>query len=212
MPLNDLERPRRPPVVTRLLIAANALVWIYVLTFAGDPSAVSAFYDRWSFDLATPTVVTLLSHQFVHAGWLHLLGNLLYLWIFGDNVEDRMGRGRFLVFYLLAGAIAAVGQGLVSPGPMVGASGAIAAVLGAYVVVSPGAKIRTLIFLGIFITVVTLPAVVVIGEWIVIQVISGLSAMRITQYSATATVAYAAHVFGFASGILLARAFGAGRR
>lgn len=214
IPLHDLEPRRRPPVVTRLLLLANVLAWLYVLSLAARPSLLAAFYDAWSFDPAeagtrlaagqvTAALLPLVTHQFLHAGWLHLIGNLLYLWIFGDNVEDRLGSGRYLVLYLASGVAAAIGQALVAPAPMVGASGAIAGVLGAYIVLSPGARVRTLVFLGIFITVVTLPAIVVIGEWIVIQVISGLDTMRIAAHRATENVAYVAHVAGFLSGVVL---------
>ena len=224
IPLHDLEPSPRTPVATRLLLLLIALAWVWVLTLADRPAALEAFYERWSFDPAdlisairgggdvTAAALPLMTHQFLHAGWLHVLGNALYLWIFGDNVEGHFGTGPFLVFYLLVGAIAAVGQGLASPGPMVGASGAIAGVLGAYVVISPAARIRTLVFLGIFITVVTLPAIVVIGEWIVIQVISGFGPLRIAEHTATANVAYVAHVVGFVSGIALCRPFRGGRR
>jgi len=214
IPLHDLERPRRPPVVTRLLLALNVAVWLYVLTLLGNEAALRAFYERWSFDLAREVaalhegpgiaaLAPLVTHQFVHAGWPHLLGNLLYLWIFGDNVEDRLGHARFLGVYIVCGTAAALGQGLAGPGPLVGASGAIAGVLGGYLVLSPGARVRTLLFLGVFITVVTLPAIVVIGEWIVIQVISGLEMMRIPAGGASGGIAYVAHVVGFASGALL---------
>jgi membrane associated rhomboid family serine protease len=140
-----------------------------------------------------------------------VLGNALYLWIFGDNVEDRIGSGRMLLLYLVSGAIAAIAQGLVAPGPMVGASGAIAAVLGAYVILSPAARVRTLVFLGIFITVVTLPAVVVIGLWLVVQVLASASLMRIEAHQATANVAYVAHVAGFVCGAVFAILGGARR-
>jgi membrane associated rhomboid family serine protease len=213
IPLHDMEARRRPPVATRLLIAANVLLWIYVLSLARDTAALGAFYDRWSFDpaemraaiasgqLALAAFAPLVSHQFVHAGWLHLIGNMLYLWIFGDLVEDRFGSGPFLIFYLVAGVAAAIGQALVAPAPMVGASGAIAGVLGAYVTLSPTARVRTLVFLGIFITIVTLPAIVVIGEWLIIQVLSGLETMRIASHRATESVAYVAHVVGFIVGV-----------
>ena len=215
IPLHDLERRRSTPLVTRLILLANVLVWLYVLSLLDRPGALRAFYDRWSFDpaeiasghLTAAALLPLVTHQFLHAGWLHLLGNLLYLWIFGDNVEDRIGSGAFVVLYLFSGIAAAVGQTLVAPGAMVGASGAIAGVLGAYVVLSPTARVRTLVFLGIFITVVTLPAIVVIGEWLVIQVLAGLGSMRITEHRATEMVAYAAHVAGFASGVVLVRLF-----
>ncbi len=221
IPLYDFAPTRRPPVATRLLLIANVAVWIYMLTLA--PAALQAFYDKWSFDpdalrkaaagghVTLETLLPLVTHQFIHAGWLHIIGNMLYLWIFGDNVEDRLGSGAYLLFYLFCGLAAAVGQTIVAPAPMVGASGAIAGVLGAYFVLSPGASVRTLVFLGIFITVVTLPAILVIGEWIVIQVLSGIESMRISAHRATENVAYFAHVFGFATGMLIAL-FGIRRR
>ncbi len=221
IPLYDFAPTRRPPVATRLLLIANVAVWIYMLTLT--PAALQAFYDRWSFDpealskaaaggrVTLETLVTLFTHQFIHAGWLHILGNMLYLWIFGDNVEDRLGSGPYLLFYLFCGLVAAVGQMIIAPAPMVGASGAIAGVLGAYFVLSPGAGVRTLVFLGIFITVVTLPAILVIGEWILIQILSGIDSMRISAHRATENVAYFAHVFGFATGALIGL-FGIRRR
>lgn len=199
-----------------MLLLAIAVVWIYTLTLLDRPLALAAFYDRWSFDwneltrqvgsanVGPMTFLPLITHQFLHAGWLHVLGNALYLWIFGDNVEDRLGSGKMIVLYLASGAVAAIGQGLIAPAPMVGASGAIAAVLGAYIVLSPAARVRTLVFLGIFITVVTLPAIVVIGLWLVLQVLSGAALMRIEAHQATANVAYAAHVTGFAAGFIFA--------
>ena len=216
IPLHDLERTRHPALVTRVLLLAIAIVWIYTLTLLDRPAALAAFYDRWSFDwneltaqvrsgdLGPMTLVPLITYQFLHGGWLHVLGNVLYLWIFGDNVEDRLGSGKMIVLYLGSGAIAAVGQGLVAPGPMVGASGAIAAVLGAYLVLSPAGRVRTLVFLGIFITVVTLPAIVVIGLWLVLQVLSAAALMRIEAHQATSNVAYAAHVTGFVAGLIFA--------
>jgi membrane associated rhomboid family serine protease len=224
IPLHDLERTRHPALATRLLLLAIAAVWIYTITLVDRPAALAAFYDRWSFDwndliaslrsgdVGPMTFVPLFTHQFLHGGWLHVLGNALYLWIFGDNVEDRLGSGPVLVLYLVSGAVAAIGQGLVAAGPMVGASGAIAAVLGAYLVLSPGARVRTLVFLGIFITVVTLPAIVVIGLWLVVQVLAGAALMRIEAHEATANVAYAAHVTGFVSGMVFAVALRSRRR
>jgi membrane associated rhomboid family serine protease len=221
IPLHDLERGRGTPVVTRVLLLLNILVWLYVLTLLDRPALLRAFYDRWALDpgelrralaageATAAALLPLVTHQFLHGGWLHLLGNLLYLWIFGDNVEDRLGSARYLLFYLAAGAFAALGQAILAPAPMVGASGAIAGVLGAYLVISPTARVRTLVFLGIFITVVTLPAVVVIGEWIVIQVLAGLEVMRVTPHGATANVAYVAHVTGFVAGMVLVRLLGA---
>ncbi|HKW79309.1 MAG TPA: rhomboid family intramembrane serine protease [Candidatus Limnocylindria bacterium] len=215
IPLHDLNPTRRVPIVTRLLLFINIAVWLYVLSLMRTPGALEAFYDRYSFDwsafgsalssgrLTVDALLPLITHQFLHGGWLHVLGNMLYLWIFGDNVEDRIGSLPFLGFYLLCGVIAAIGQGLVAPAPMVGASGAIAGVLGAYLVMFPTARISTLVFLGIFITVTDLPALIVIGMFVVLQVIEGIAELRLGTHVATVNVAYFAHVFGFLAGILL---------
>ena len=149
------------------------------------------------------TFAPLFTHMFVHGGWLHIIGNMLYLWIFGDNVEDRVGSLPYLIFYLLCGIVAAIGQGIVQPEPMVGASGAIAGVLGAYLVMFPAARVSTLVFLGIFITILQLPAVIVIGFFIVLQIIDALASLRFTTHEAAQHIAYFAHLFGLAGGILL---------
>jgi membrane associated rhomboid family serine protease len=215
IPLRDQNPTAKTPIVIRLLIVANILVWVYVLTLTRQPSEVAAFYDRYSFDwaqfssqiaqgqLTIGTFTPLLTHMFVHGGWLHVIGNMVYLWVFGDNVEDRLGSGKYLVFYILCGIAAAIGQGIVQPEPMVGASGAIAGVLGAYVVMFPTARVSTLVFLGIFITILQLPALIVIGFFIVLQVIDAVAELRLTAHQAAANIAYFAHLFGFAAGILL---------
>ena len=215
IPLRDQNPTAKTPIVNRLLIVANILVWIYVLTLVRQPGALAAFYDRYSFDwtefatqisqghVGVSTFGPLITHMFVHGGWLHVIGNMVYLWIFGDNVEDRFGSGAYFVFYVLCGIVAAIGQGVVQPEPMVGASGAIAGVLGAYLVMFPTARISTLVFLGIFITIVQLPALIVIGFFIVLQVIDALAELRLTAHQATANIAYFAHIFGFVSGVLL---------
>lgn len=215
IPIGDLNPSVRLPIVTRLLLFTNILAWLYVVGLSRTPGAAEAFYQRYAFDwdrftaaitgghIGIETFVPLVAHLFIHGGWLHIIGNMLYLWVFGDNVEDRLGSGRFLVFYLLSGIAAAVGQGLVAPSPMVGASGAIAGVLGAYLVLFPTARVRTLIFLGIFITVIQLPALLVIGFFIVIQVIEGIAGLRLEAHPATEHIAYFAHLFGFGAGILL---------
>ena len=215
IPLSDANPTKRPAVVNRLLLFANIAVWIYIVSLQRTPGALEAFFDRYAFDWSRfthdlssgawtfATFVPLITHLFLHGGWLHVIGNMLYLWVFGDNVEDRLGSGTYLLFYLLCGIVAAIGQGLVAPAPMLGASGAIAGVLGAYLVLTPGARIRTLIFLGIFITVVQLPAVIVIGFFIVIQLVEGLTSLRLSGYAATEQVAYFAHIFGFFAGIVL---------
>ena len=215
IPLSDSTPTAHAPAVNRLLLLANIAAWIYTVTLVGQPEALAAFYDRYAFDwselvrlmsegqLGAATFAPLLTHLFLHGGWLHVGGNVLYLWIFGGNVEDRIGSVPYLAFYLLSGAAAAIGQGLIAPAPMVGASGAVAGVLGAYLVLYPGARIRTLIFLGIFITVVELPALLVIGLWIVLQALSGLAEVRMAAHPVTGQVAFFAHVVGFVTGIAL---------
>lgn len=223
IPIGDANPTTRLPIVTRLLLFANIGAWLYVVSLGRTPGAAEAFYDRYAFDwgrftaaittgqIDAFTFVPLLTHMFLHGGWLHIIGNMLYLWVFGDNVEERLGSARYLLFYLLAGIAAAVGQGLVSPSPMVGASGAIAGVLGAYLVLFPTVRVRTLVFLGIFITVIQLPALVIIGFFIVIQAIEGIAELRIAAHPATAHIAYFAHIFGFIAGILLLFLFRRGR-
>jgi membrane associated rhomboid family serine protease len=215
IPLRDHSPVRSFPIVNRLLLALNLAAWIYVLYLARQPAALETFFDRYSFDwleftgriasadLGFDTFVPLISHMFLHGGWLHVLGNMLYLWIFGDNVEDRLGSAQFLLFYVLCGIVAAIGQGLVAPESMVGASGAIAGVLAAYLVMDPTARISTLVFLGFFITIVELPALVVIGMFIVLQVIEGVAELRLTGHAAAQHIAYFAHIFGFVAGLVL---------
>ena len=223
IPIGDVNPATRLPIVNRVLLFANIAAWLYVVSLSRTPGAAEAFYDRYAFDwtrfttalttghIDVMTFVPLLTHMFLHGGWLHIIGNMLYLWVFGDNVEDRLGPGRYLVFYLLAGIAAAVGQGLVSPSPMVGASGAIAGVLGAYLVLFPTARVRTLIFLGIFITVIQLPALIVIGAFILLQLLEGIAELRIATHPAAAHIAYYAHIFGFIAGILLLFVFRRGQ-
>jgi membrane associated rhomboid family serine protease len=227
IPLRDAIPVRGIPIVNRLLLAVNLVAWIYVVYLTRQPGALEAFFDRYSFDwleftrristgdLGFATFVPVVSHMFLHGGWLHVLGNMLYLWIFGDNVEDRFGSAQYLVFYLLCGTVAAIGQGLISPAPMVGASGAIAGVLAAYLLMYPTARIATLVFLGFFITIVELPALIVIGMFIVLQLIEGIAELRLSGHAAAQQVAYFAHIFGFAAGLVLLVFFrrgGAARR
>jgi len=215
IPLSDSNPPGRTPVVNRILLLLNLAVWLYTWSLTRDPQALEALYSRYAFDWSAfsgaiasgsprpELVIPLITHMFLHGGWLHVIGNILYLWIFGDNVEDRLGSAPYLLFYALSGIAAAVGQGLIAPAPMVGASGAVAGVLGAYLFLFPGSRVRTLIFLGLFITIVQLPAIVVIGLWIVVQVLSGLAELRMTQVEAASRVAFFAHVVGFLAGIAL---------
>ena len=212
IPIGDDDSTRRiVPTVTYILIAINVLVFLIEL------SAGEAFINRWAFVpsrfLANPAgdFVTLFTSMFMHAGWVHLIGNMLYLWIFGDNVEDRLGHGMFLVFYLVCGVAAAFAQmavNMTSSIPNVGASGAIAGALGAYIVMFPGQRVRVLV--GRAIT--TMPALIVIGFWIVLQLFSSFAAITDSSQTEGGGVAYMAHVGGFFAGVLLAFVLGGARR
>jgi len=198
---DDNSQERTVPVVTYALIALNVLFFLVELS-GGDQ-----FIKDWAFIPARFTahpetnVVTIFTSMFMHGGWLHLLGNMLFLWIFGDNVEDRFGHVKFLIFYLLAGIAATFAQYAVSPQssvPNVGASGAIAGVLGAYIIMFPQSRVNVLLGRQI----VAMPAFVVLGLWIVLQLVSGVGTIAPTDES-SGGVAYMAHVGGFASGLLM---------
>ena len=204
-PLGDDNSQRRSfPVVTLALIALN------VLAFLVELNAGQAFIQQWAFIprrfAAEPAeqVHTIFTSMFMHGGWLHLFGNMLYLWIFGDNVEDEIGSLKFLAFYLLCGVAAMMAQFYFSTRsniPNVGASGAIAGVLGAYLVMFPNARVRVLVYNQ----VVALPALLVLGMWIALQVLSGVGSIAATnQTTEQGGVAYMAHVGGFVAGLGLA--------
>jgi membrane associated rhomboid family serine protease len=220
IPLRDANPTRRTPVVTLALIALCAIVFAWelgVLAQGGDqaltkfiddhgvvPSELAAAIGRG--DLLSAPVLDVFTSMFLHAGWLHLLGNLLYLWIFGNNVEDRMGRPAFLVFYLVGGVAAVCGQMLMDPSsdvPMVGASGAISAALGAYLVLFPRARVQSLVFLGFFYQLIAVPAVIVLGFWFVLQVVDGIGSLGAAT-GIEGGVAFFAHIGGFLVGALLA--------
>jgi membrane associated rhomboid family serine protease len=156
----------------------------------------------------SPIYLTLITAMFMHGGWLHIIGNMLYLWIFGDNIEDNFGHGKFLVFYIICGLAASFAQILAdptSPVPSLGASGAIAGVLGAYLVMFPHNRVRNIVMLGWIWTTVELPAIIVLGFWIVIQVVSQYTSSFQSKHSGG--VAYMAHIGGFAVGVLLSFVF-----
>ena len=213
-PIGDDNTGRRGvPVVTYVLIAINVAVFLLELQRG------NAFIEEWAFipvrfsDNPSADWVTLLSAMFMHGGWLHLGGNMLYLWIFGDNVEDRFGSVRFLLFYLACGFAASFAQYAVNPGsaiPNVGASGAIAGVLGAYILMFPKARVDVLLGRQ----VVAMPAFVVLGFWIVLQLVSGVGSIAETAQTdrETGGVAYMAHVGGFVAGLLLGAVMGGLRR
>jgi membrane associated rhomboid family serine protease len=212
LPIGDDDSARRTtPVVTYALIAINVLFFLVELS-AGD-----AFIERWSVVprrlLANPVAdfITIFTAMFMHAGWMHLLGNMLYLWIFGDNVEDRLGHSKYLIFYLLCGIAATFAQVLVDPRsnvPNLGASGAIAGVLGAYLLMFPRGSVRVMMGRGI----IPMPALIVIGFWAVLQFLSGFGAIASTEQTGGGGVAYMAHVGGFVAGLILAVLMGGTRQ
>lgn len=223
IPLRDENPSQSVPVLTRTLIVVNAAAFVYQLmqgaelrtfmvTWGMVPARVTLALQYGEEPITGPAL-TLLTSMFLHGGWLHLVGNMWYLWIFGDNVEDRLGRGRFILFYLASGVVAALLHYALNPAsraPTVGASGAIAGVLGAYLVAFPRARVITLVPLFPFIQVMALPAVVVLGLWFVVQFFSGF--MSLGFGGAGGGVAWWAHIGGFAFGLLAMRLLDRGRR
>jgi len=207
IPLRDIIPSRTTPFVTICLIALNILVFLYELTLG---RAVDAFTLYYGLIPAAFSWVNVFTSMFLHGGFLHVAGNMLYLWIFGDNVEDRMGHGRFLVFYLLCGVAAALAQTITAPNstvPMVGASGAIAGVMGAYFVLYPRSRIVTLIPLFFFFQVIEVPAIAFLGIWFLMQFVSGVGSIISTvgrdggAGGSIGGIAFWAHVAGFVAGI-----------
>ena len=203
IPLRDVIPSRTTPYVTIGLIVINALVFLYEMTL-GDP-LLEEFMLYFGLVPAAFSWVTVLTSMFLHGGFLHFGGNMLFLWIFGDNVEDRMGHGRFVAFYLLCGAAAALAQTAMSPDsvvPMVGASGAVAGVMGAYFVLYPHSRIVTLVPLFVFFHVMEVPALVFLGLWFVLQFVSGVGSIAAaTGGEPAGGIAFWAHVAGFVAGV-----------
>lgn len=217
--------------MTVLIIAANVLVFLYELSLT--ERQLAALAARWGFipaalfgpggspppapfgvpDLggaAAPAVLTLVTSTFIHASPVHIVGNMLFLWVFGDNVEDRLGKLRFLGFYLLAGVVANITHALAMPAsdvPVIGASGAVAGVLGAYFIAFPRARVTSLVFLGFFVTLARIPAVVFLVLWFAYQLLMGL----FTFEAAGQVVAWWAHIGGFLAGATVYVLLGGGR-
>ena len=210
IPLRDANPSSTIPFVNYLLIATNCLVFFFMLSTRGFANDLILRFgltpSTWLQEIRVAhwhAFIPLFASMFMHGGWLHLLGNMLYLFIFGDNVEDKFGHGRYLVFYLLAGMAAAFTQIYFNPTsdvPMVGASGAIAGVLGAYVFMFPKAKVTTLIFIVIFVKIVDLPAFLFLGIWFITQMFSGVMSLGIGADAGG--VAWWAHIGGFAAGAI----------
>jgi hypothetical protein len=223
IPLRDDNPSSTTPVVTRLLILLNVAAFVYELTLGPD---LKEFVYDWGLvpvrltlafgyhdEHVGSAVLSIFTSMFLHGGFAHIIGNMWYLWIFGDNVEDRFGHFGFLLFYLAAGVVAAIAHyatNMQSQLPTVGASGAIAGVLGAYLVAYPRARVITLVPLFPFVQVVALPAMVVLGLWFVFQFFSG--ALTLGTSAVTGGVAFWAHVGGFAFGALAMKIAGGGRR
>ena len=229
IPYRDENDTVRTPIATLAIIAANVLVWVLVQG-AGSNYALAASVCNYGLIPGELTLharpgtgfpmgnglacivdagrapLHILSSMFLHGGWGHIIGNMWFLWLFGNNVEDSMGRMRFIVFYLACGLAAAFAQVFMDPAsvyPMVGASGAISGVMGAYVVLYPRARVFTLVPLLFFFTTIALPAWVMVGYWILLQVVGGLGALG----SSEGGVAFFAHVGGFAAGLVLIKLF-----
>jgi membrane associated rhomboid family serine protease len=203
IPLSDVIPSRTVPVVTIGLIIVNALVFLYEQALP-DP-LLQQFVANYALIPAWFSVPALFTSQFLHGGWLHIISNMLYLWIFGDNVEDRLGHFRYLLFYLGAGAAAAILQTLFDPFstvPMVGASGAIAGVMGAYFVLYPYSRVLTAVFLIIFFDIIEIPAVFFLGLWFLLQLLSGVGSLAVSN-AAGGGVAFWAHIGGFVAGALI---------
>ena len=202
IPLRDIIPSRTTPVVTVALIAINVLVFIFELSLG---RGVDAFTLSFGLVPAAFSWVTVFTSMFLHGGLLHVAGNMLYLWIFGDNVEDRMGHGRFLVFYLLCGVAAALAQTMTAPDslvPMLGASGATAGVMGAYFVLYPKSRIVSLVPLFFFFQIIEVPAILFLGIWFLMQFVNGLgSIVTVAGGQSAGGVAFWAHVAGFVAGI-----------
>jgi membrane associated rhomboid family serine protease len=210
IPFKDDNPTSRTPILTIALIAFNIAVFIIQAIDPGNLRHAAYAYGAiphylLTFNTIQPIhpVMTIFTSMFMHGGLLHLISNMLYLWIFGNNIEDRLGYVKFILFYMLCGIGAAYSHALAAPSsmvPMIGASGAVSGILGAYLILYPKAKVQTLIILGFYIRVVRLPAAVVIGFWIIIQFINGLLSKSIASQGG---VAWFAHIGGFLLGIVL---------
>ena len=211
-PLRDTQPSYSKPVVTYALIAVNLLVFLY--EFSLDDYSRNQFIALYGLTPDNFSVLNIFTSMFLHGGWLHVLGNMWFLWIFGDNIEDILGHGKYLLFYLLCGVAAGLTQTFMTEGsrvPMVGASGAIAGVMGAYMVKFPRSRIDTIVFIFIFFTRVDVPAWLMLIYWFAVQFFSGVGSIGYSSASQGGT-AFFAHVGGFLAGIALVSLLGARER
>jgi len=221
IPLRDNIPSRRFPIVNILLIVANFVVFFYELSL-GDGVEGSIFQysiiparivkDIANFNIShiSSLVGPFFSAIFLHGGWYHLLSNMLYLWIFGDNVEDRMGHFKYLIFYLICGftsSIVHILTNMSSSIPTIGASGAISGVLGAYFIVFPEARVMTILPFGFFLQIAAIPAFLFLGFWFISQTLNGVASLAVRTYMTSGGVAWWAHIGGFITGIIIGRRY-----
>jgi membrane associated rhomboid family serine protease len=202
IPLRDVIPSRTTPYITVTIIALNLVAWLYELGLPDD--VLPLFLQLYGVVPADFSAPTLISSMFLHGGWMHFIGNMWYLWIFGDNIEDRLGHGRFVAFYLLCGIGAALGHVAIDPAstlPTIGASGAIAGVMGAYFVLYPHSRVLTLVPLIIIWEIIELPAIVLLGFWFLIQLFSA-GTIAATAASESGGIAFMAHIAGFVLGAI----------
>jgi membrane associated rhomboid family serine protease len=209
IPYKDDNPSRRFPFFTLLIIALNISVFLLEVLSGTNPEKIVRAYGAIPHNIITfqsdqpiSPVFTLFTSMFMHGGLLHLGGNMLYFWIFGNNIEDRLGHLRFILFYLFCGLVSAYAHALSAPDsniPMIGASGAVSGILGSYILLFPRAGVHTIVFLGFFIQIVKVPALIVIGFWAIIQIVNGLVSHGMLQQGG---VAWFAHVGGFLAGLL----------
>jgi membrane associated rhomboid family serine protease len=208
IPLRDVIQSRTFPVMTVTLIVLNTLAFGFELALSGR--ALAGFINLYGVVPANFGWLSLFTSMFLHGGWLHFSGNMLYLWIFGDNVEDRLGRVRFVCFYLMCGVVAGLAHVFMNPAsaiPTIGASGAIAGVMGAYFVLYPHSRILALLPLFIYFEVIEVPAILFLGVWFVMQFFSGVGSVVSGSHAGAGGVAFWAHVAGFLAGTASVFAF-----
>jgi len=218
IPYKDDNPTQTLPLVTVLLIGINIAVFILQIFVEGSGQEIIFAYGAIPVNILhlhstqpIPALMTIFTSMFMHGGLLHLAGNMLYFWIFGDNIEDSLGHIRFLVFYVFCGIVSAYAHAVVDPAstvPMIGASGAISGLLGAYILLFPSARINTLVFLGFFVQVIKIPALIVIGIWAIIQILSGFLSQGAEHHGG---VAWFAHAGGFLTGLLTIKLWLPGR-
>jgi membrane associated rhomboid family serine protease len=220
LPLTDHLPARRTPVINYLIVAANVMMFLWELSLG--PYLQRALYSVafvpryfWVPGYMVPNIIRIFISMFLHGGFLHIASNMLYLWIFGDNIEDRLGHAKYLIFYLVCGFGATLTHAFFNAGsnvPAIGASGAIAGVLGAYLVLYPKQRVTTLIPIFFFIMIREIPAIFLLGFWFVLQLFAGVGSLGVAQADVTGGVAYFAHIGGFVLGIFLIVVMGGTRR